>query len=660
MEQNGLQGGPSFSALITALRNVGQSVEEEDESAKAALNQKKSKCKSTLAEKKKQINAANRAKDQAKADLEEYKADSTETDEAIKNIKVEIGGSNGELDKLGKKLSTIRGQFQDKRKKIEEELTALEKTITKAQAKGASLSQFLPGNNLGVSFVQTSEEQLGPNIKALKADKNKVQRNLDKERDAFNDEESKLLGLIETERKKLRELQQDLEAKQPALAEIEEKISETHRKITSADRSIKRDEALRKAMGSQCDRFVENSKSQTKIRRDALTQIKMAVKLLRTMDGASLYQKDMGDIANSTLQAAVSFLQTRSQTQFDIASLSDPGLTVAQTLAEDAGSFQGPSALQEGVDASFQEANAADPFASVKKLIQGLIANLKAEDAKDGNQQKYCDEQYSKNRRDQQNRKNDLDIKLSEVRNHEHEIIKHKDSMAFFEEEISLAQKEIQESQAEIAKMKDQVKSEVEDHNLAIRILDQSVHALKVLCGLSLVQIGTGSTHRGAQCGEVVTILKDAKKKFKEQNAAAQSALQEMETLTQKSIDDATAAKTSKEQEKSTTLSTLGSRKDALMQAKDDVKSIKGDIGALVQTKDNLDQQCGPNVVSAEDRIKRLQEEIESLKNALQVLEGEAVPTLGGLVQEWPQKPVSDAAGPSALQRAADAVGLDQ
>merc|ERR1719158_2726042 len=144
--------------------------------------------------------------------------------------------------------------------------------------------------------------------------------------------------------------------------------------------------------------------------------------------------------------------------------------------------------------------------------------NLKAEDAKDGNQQKFCDEQYSKTRRLTQNKKNELDLKTAEVRNHKHEIIKYKDTLAYFDTEISRLQQEIAKSQADMKQMKADVKSEIEDHNLAIRILDQSIHALKTLCGLSLVQTGTGSTHRQAQCGEVVQIIKDAKKKFKEQN----------------------------------------------------------------------------------------------------------------------------------------------
>merc|ERR1719181_2769471 len=114
-EQNGLQGGPSFGALITALRNVGQSVEEEDKAAKKALDEKKSTCKTAIAEKKSAINGAKRSMEQAKSDIKELEADKAETEEAIKGLKVDMGGSNGELDKLGSKLSNIRGTFADKR-----------------------------------------------------------------------------------------------------------------------------------------------------------------------------------------------------------------------------------------------------------------------------------------------------------------------------------------------------------------------------------------------------------------------------------------------------------------------------------------------------------------------------------------------------------------
>jgi len=286
-----------------------------------------------------------------------------------------------------------------------------------------------------------------------------------------------------------------------------------------------------------------------------------------------------------------------------------------------------------------------------------MIMNLKAEDAKDGNQQKFCDEQYSKTRRLTQNKKNELDLKVAEVRNHKHEIIKYQDTLAYYDAEISRLQQEIAASKAELTQMKADVKAEIEDHNLALRILDQSIHALKTLCGLSLVQTSAGLSHRGAQCQEVVTILKDAKQKFKEQNRAATAAVQEMDTLTGKSVADATDAKNAKASEKSTTVSTMASRKDAMLQAEDDIKAIKADIASLKATKDNLDQACGPNIVSADDKIKRLQEEIAALKEALQVLEGEAIPAL---VQEWPQKPDGDVAAPSSLQKAAEAVGLDQ
>merc|ERR1719161_1243567 len=111
----------------------------------------------------------------------------------------------------------------------------------------------------------------------------------------------------------------------------------------------------------------------------------------------------------------------------------------------------------------------------------------------------------------QQDKANDLDLKKAEVRNNKHAIQRFQDDVGFLGSEIARLEQETQKAKADLAKQQEQVKTETEDHNLAIRIVEQSVHVLKTLCGLSLVQTGSGSqvflqagvTHKTAQCGEV-------------------------------------------------------------------------------------------------------------------------------------------------------------
>merc|ERR550537_867738 len=95
---------------------------------------------------------------------------------------------------------------------------------------------------------------------------------------------------------------------------------------------------------------------------------------------------------------------------------------------------------------SSDDAVEGDPFASVKKMIKGLIENLQAANNKDQGQQKYCDEQMAKNRREQQTAKNDLDMKKAEARNHQHGITRFTDSVKFFADEIARMKIELQQA----------------------------------------------------------------------------------------------------------------------------------------------------------------------------------------------------------------------
>merc|ERR1719387_764500 len=91
---------------------------------------------------------------------------------------------------------------------------------------------------------------------------------------------------------------------------MEEKISETQRKITSSERSKERDAAVKKSVDAECERFVASAKTQTGLRQDQMTQLKMGIKLLETMS-AGFLQTDLDNVT----QAVVSFVQTGMKTQ---------------------------------------------------------------------------------------------------------------------------------------------------------------------------------------------------------------------------------------------------------------------------------------------------------------------------------------------------------
>ena len=75
----------------------------------------------------------------------------------------------------------------------------------------------------------------------------------------------------------------------------------------------------------------------------------------------------------------------------------------------------------------------------------------------------------------------------------------------------------------------------------------------------------------------------------------------------------------------------LSSSTDEVITAKFDIKALDGEVKRMGVYLDQLKQECGVGEKPAEQdksRIQRLKEEIEALKDASRVLEGEEIPTV--------------------------------
>merc|ERR1712228_169984 len=73
-----------------------------------------------------------------------------------------------------------------------------------------------------------------------------------------------------------------------------------------------------------------------------------------------------------------------------------------------------------------------------------------------------------------------------------------------------------------------------------------------------------------------------------------------------------------------------GRRAEELAAAKADLATKKKDLALIQEAQQDLEQNCGPARETHEERKQRRQQEIDALKNALSVLEGETVPVDSG------------------------------
>merc|ERR1719324_2372602 len=162
-------------------------------------------------------------------------------------------------------------------------------------------------------------------------------------------------------------------------------------------------------------------------------------------------------------------------------------------------------------------------------------------------------------------------------------------------------------------------------------------------------------TSKEADAGKVVTLLNAVRDLISQQNGAAQTYLTELETRISGQVTKLDEAVRARDQEISEAKAGAADQQDAAAQAKESKQTAQSELASIITYLENLGQQCGPSLGNSYEELKRQrEEEINGLKEALKVLEGEAVPALS-----MAQASAIASNGPlTATQRAALAIGV--
>lgn len=646
--------------LVATLNDVVKSVEEEQDAGKKLDKARQEGCKSTLAQLKEAVAEGESTAADAAEDLKGIAADMEAAQVRMSGLSTEIENSNAELDNLQDQLKKLRGsqtqaqsQSQMSLRQVDEvilkmklgdqekEVAAVAHQAPRAEEDAPSganelqhlkeLSESLSAARIPLSLIQMELDDgvdLSGSVAALETDRRLVVESSDDAKDAFDKEEKNILELIRTERKKLSKLEQTMQDQRPLLADKLEQIAEMNRTIAGAKRAVKRDSKLLEATEATCVMHSENAKQQIKLRDAQSTLLRMAAKLLENVDSTSLLQRDAASFD------ALSFVQARARKRSGVRvpqALSD-ALLSARAAAAAAQDGQDTALLQQAAGAVALAASGAGPFDEVKDMISTLITALKDEANKELNQHQFCQDNLVKNRHERTVKLSDVDRAASELRRAKMAIKRLTEEVAFVESEVARLKVGQQTTATELTEETARVKKQIEQHKLASNIVGQTISVVAQLCGLHeetgaivepvLLQAG----QRGSNCQEALEMMRQAKAKFKEQNKASEAFISEYERHAGGVKSKMAAAASERELELAEAKSTLASREEAAASAKSDLKAAKKDLELLATAEEEITKSCGPGVETPEARLKRRQEEIDALKNALSVLEGEAVP----------------------------------
>jgi len=380
------------------------------------------------------------------------------------------------------------------------------------------------------------------------------------------------------------------------------------------------DEVYLKDLVATCEQKASDFESRQQLRAEEIVAVEKAIEIVSS--GA------VSGNADKHLPAAL--LQKPALAQLRADSSSQNQMRVAaylQKRAETLGS-RVLSALAERVE--------SDPFAKVKKMIKDLIVKLMEEANEEAEHKGWCDTELSTN---EQTRKE----KTEAVESLHAEIDQLEASIAKLTEDITDLTKAVAELDAAMSKatqLRNDEKSKntetIADSQAAQTAVAQALTVLKEFYAkaaeaTALLQqqpeapeiFDKPYTGMGDSAGGVVGMLEVIESDFarleadtKASEASAQKEYDEF--MTDSQVDKTKKAtdiehKTAKKQDEEQALTTKRS----------DLEGTQKELDAALAYFDKLKPSCVDAGVSYEDRVARRKEEVESLQEALKILNGE-------------------------------------
>merc|ERR1740121_2576597 len=262
-----------------------------------------------------------------------------------------------------------------------------------------------------------------------------------------------------------------------------------------------------------------------------------------------------------------------------------------------------------------------DPFAKIKGLISDMIARLESEADADASHKAYCDKELGETNVKHAD-------KTAEIEKLTTSIDQMSARSAQLKEEVARLQKELADlagSQAEMDKLRSE---ENADYKKSRADMEQGLAGVKLALKVLREYYGKADkAHSAAQgAGEnIIGLLEVVESDFTktlaelistEENAASAYDKQSKENSVEKTSKDADVRYKSKE---STDLD------KAVNEASSDRSGVQTELDAVTEYLDSLHKQCDEKVEPYEERKRRREAEIAGLKEALTILEGQAL-----------------------------------
>jgi hypothetical protein len=369
---------------------------------------------------------------------------------------------------------------------------------------------------------------------------------------------------------------------------------------------------------AECEQKASDFESRQQLRADEIVAVEKAIEIISS-----------GAVAGNADKHLPTMLQKKGSAFSQLRSSTNTQNRVAQYLEDQA------KKLNSRVLAAVAAHAADDPFKKVKKMIKDLIVRLMEEANEEAEHKGWCDTELSTNEQTRKEKTEAVETLHAEIDQLEASIAKLTEDIS----ELTKAVSELDSAMSTATKLRTEEKAKntetISDSQEAQTAVAQALTVLKEFYAkaaeaTAFVQqkpeiFDSPYKGMGAEGGGVVGMLEVIESDF----ARLESDTKAAEATAQKEYDDFMTDSKVDKSAKSTDIEHKTAKKQDEEQAKvtktNDLEGTQKELDAALAYFDKLKPSCVDSGVSFEDRVARRKEEIESLQEALKILNGEDI-----------------------------------
>jgi len=574
---------------------------EKEAATQESLNAKIEELSSAIATDEADLKAATDIRNKEQAAFE---AEEKELIDVIGTLERAIGILEKEMSKSGAaSMMQLKSASN-----VAQALAVMVEATSISSADATKLAAFLQNSQesedeeLGAPAAAVYKGQSGGIIETMQDLYDKGEAQLDEARKTETKNVQAYEMLAQSLKDEIKYANKDLDKAKKSLATSAEAKAAAEGDLEVTSKDLAEDQKDLATLHQDCMTGAEDFEAETKSRGEELKALATAKKVItETTSGAA--------------GQSYSFVQVSMSSGVDLANFE------AVRLVRDLAQKHKSSALAQLASKMAAAMHSRDPFAKVKGLISNMIEKLLAEAEADATEKAYCDKEMAET----EQKKADKEAAIAKLST---QIDSQTAKSAKLKEEVAALQKELAalaKAQAEMDKLRAEEKAAFDKNSAEMEKGVKGVQlALKVLNEYYAKADKAHGSADGAGSG-IIGLLEvcesDFSKGLAEMVAAEETAVSEYDTTSKENAIN----KATKEQDvKYKTKEAKGLDK-ATAEATADRSGVQEELDAVNEYYAGIKARCIAKPESYADRVKRREAEIAGLKEALSILEGEAV-----------------------------------